>query len=29
LIKNPHKNAFALSHNRIEKYTAKGWSFPK
>jgi ABC-type antimicrobial peptide transport system permease subunit len=29
LIKNPHKNAFALSHKRIEKYTAKGWRFPK
>ena len=27
LIKNEHKNAFALSHKRIEKYTAKGWKF--
>jgi hypothetical protein len=29
LIKNPHKNAYALSRKRIEKYIAKGWSFPK
>jgi hypothetical protein len=27
LIKNDHKNAFALSNKRIEKYTAKGWKF--
>jgi hypothetical protein len=27
LIKNEHPNAFALTHNRIEKYTAKGWKF--
>ena len=29
LIKNEHPNAYALSTKRIEKYTAKGWSFPK
>jgi hypothetical protein len=29
LIKNEHPNAYALTHKRIEKYTAKGWSFPK
>jgi ABC-type antimicrobial peptide transport system permease subunit len=29
LIKNEHENAFALSKKRIEKYTAKGWRFPK
>lgn len=28
LIKNNHKNAFALSDKRIEKYTSKGWKFP-
>jgi len=28
LIKNEHKNAFALSHKRVEKYTSKGWTFP-
>ena len=29
LIKNEHPNAYALSRKRIEKYIAKGWSFPK
>jgi hypothetical protein len=28
LIKNEHENAYALSHKRVEKYTAKGWKFP-
>lgn len=28
LIKNGHKNAFTLSHKRIEKYTSRGWKFP-
>lgn len=28
LIKNKHKNAFALSQKRVEKYTSKGWKFP-
>ena len=28
LIKNPHKNAYALSNKRVEKYTTKGWKFP-
>lgn len=28
LIKNEHKNAFALSHKRIEKYNSRGWRFP-
>jgi hypothetical protein len=27
LIKNEHKNAYALSNKRIEKYTSKGWKF--
>jgi hypothetical protein len=27
LIKNQHKNAFALSQKRIQKYTDKGWRF--
>lgn len=27
LIKNEHPNAHALSTKRVEKYTAKGWSF--
>jgi len=29
LIKNEHPNAYALSKKRVEKYTARGWSFPK
>ena len=28
LFKNEHKNAFALSKKRVEKYTSKGWKFP-